>query len=246
MNCKKAEIYMDALLDDELEVSESIDIVEHIEICSECRAKWELNEETRSKLKHFIGSIKASQNLKQNIRKNLFLKNSNVIKFRPSLIAACMIILLGLGFIYNESSSKVPPLNELHNNCNIEVISNNIEVLSNHIGVNLKDNQFSTLEKNDFRFQGASRVGSPFIKRGSIISLKNSQGNKISICFLPENYQMPECHKTLKNGIVFHCGYKEDCNYTYWKQNGKTIALVSNNFPPDQLIDMAESLTDEI
>ena len=99
MNCKKAEIYMDALLDDELKVSESIDIVEHIEICSECRAKWELNEETRSKLKHFIGSIKASPSLKLNIKKSLFLKNSKVIRFKPKLIAACMIVLLGLGFI---------------------------------------------------------------------------------------------------------------------------------------------------
>lgn len=244
MNCKKADIYIDALLDNELELKDSIEVVEHLENCSDCKSKWELNEETRSKLKHFIGSIKASNVLKNKIKNKLNNNSPSLVRFKPNLIAASIIFLLGLGLFFNETFSSVPPLDELHNNQEIQKVSYNIDEVSNHTGIKLNKSFFSGFK--EYSLEGSSKIKKSLTKEATIVYLNNIKGDKISICFLPENYEMPECHSMQKNGVLFHCGNKGNCNYAYWKQNKKTIAVVANTLTSDEIIEMSVPLTEEI
>ena len=69
MDCKNTELYIDAILDNELSVKDNLEVLSHIRSCSDCKEKWDLNEETRAELKIFVGSIKASKNLQKEIVK---------------------------------------------------------------------------------------------------------------------------------------------------------------------------------
>lgn len=246
MDCKKTELYVNSLLDNELEEKDNINLIEHLESCIECKTKWELNEETKSKLKNFIGSIKTSDTFKKQIRNKLIYNEPKRIQFKPNLIAASIIFLLGLGLFFNETFSSVPPLDELHNNIEIKKGTYNIYELSNETGVKLNDSFFSSFKEKDYSIEGISKVKKSFTKEANIVYLRNNKGEKISICFLPKNYEMPECHSYNKNGITFHCGNKGNCNYVYWKQNKKTIAVVANTFTSDEIIEMTGPLTKEI
>lgn len=244
MDCKKTELYINSLLDNELEEKDNIDLIEHLKICSECKSKWDLNEEVKSKLKYFIGSIKASDSLKKSIRSKLIHNETKLIKFKPNLIAASIVFLLGLGLFFNETFSNVPPLDELHNN--IKITKGSYNEISNQTGIKLNDSFFSSFKEQQYSIEGIGKVKKSFTKEANIVYLRNNKGEKISICFLPENYEMPECHSMNKNGIIFHCGNKGNCNYAYWKQNKRTIAVVANSFTSDEIIEMAEPLTKEI
>lgn len=246
MDCKKTELYIDSLLDNELEEKDNIDLIEHLENCSECKAKWELNEETKSKLKYVISSIKTSDSFRKQIRSKLIYNEPKFIQFKPNLIAASIIFLLGLGLFFNETFSSVPPLDELHNNIEIKKGDYSIVEISSQAGVKLNDSFFSSFKEKEYSIEGISKVKKSFTKEANIVYLRNNKGEKISICFLPKNYEMPECHSTNKNGITFHCGNKGNCNYVYWKQSKKTIAVVANTFTSDEIIEMAVPLAKEI
>ena len=46
MNCKNVENYMNSLSSNDFQESDNTEILNHIESCDECTAKWELNEES--------------------------------------------------------------------------------------------------------------------------------------------------------------------------------------------------------
>ena len=77
MNCKNTELYMDALLDNELSVKDNLEVLSHIENCGICKEKWDLNEETRTGLKMFVGSIKAPKSLQEEILKRINYKQKS-------------------------------------------------------------------------------------------------------------------------------------------------------------------------
>ena len=246
MNCRNAELYMDALLDNELQVKDSIEVVDHLENCKACKAKWELNEETRSKLKHFVNSIKASDEFRKTISSKLENKGKLVYPFKSSALAASMIFLIGLGIFYNYNIVKIPNLVELHNKTNFQLVSNDIGILSEHVGISLKKSHLSSFEEAMFKPHAAAIIAKSFNKKIGLIALKNDRGEKVSLCFLPENYYLPKCHKIEINGITFKCGKGQNCEFAYWKQNGKTIALVSDALTSEEMIDLATPLLKEV
>lgn len=240
MNCNTTELYMNTLLDNKLSVKDSLEVVEHIESCSSCKSKWELNEESRSKFKHFINLIKASPEFRKRISKSIYKiktkKEEKVVYVKPILIAASIAFLLGLGLMLNPSFTKMPTLGELHNKTSIQLATNDIKLISNHINVKLQNKHLSYLELVDFKIEGAAKIKKPFIKNIGVISLKNNNGQKVSICFLPKNYQVPMCKKVELNGIIFNCGESQNCHFAYWRDKENTIALVSDSFTPEEII----------
>ena len=244
MNCNSAELYMNALLDDELPVKDSLEVVDHIESCKSCKTKWELNEETRSKLKHFIGSIKATDNFRKMISNRIMgnAKKISIVYLKPALIAASIAFLIGLG-ILNPYLAKMPTLHELHGKTNLQLTTSDIVLISEKFNLNLKQAQLQNLELASYKPQGATKIKKMFNRDVSIVSFKNNKGEKISLCILPENYKVSMCHQLEKNGVLFFCGYQQDCHYAYWKKGGKTVAFVSNSLSPEEMIDLALPLT---
>ena len=245
MNCKSAELYMNALLDNELSVKDSMEILDHIENCKDCKSKWELNEETRSRLKHFFSFIKASDSLKNKVSKELNL-NKRTLYQKPLLIAASIAFLLGFGMSFSQGIVfKSPTLAELQNSNKFQIASNDINTLSNHINYSLNKKQFIKFEEANFKFLGATKlINIVEKKRVTLIALKNNLGDKVSLCFLPEGYKLPECHNVEKNGMTFHCGKDKNCNFAYWYLNGTTVALLSKTLTPEEMIDLALPLAE--
>lgn len=246
MDCKKAELYIDSLLINELDEKDNIDLIEHLETCHNCKTKWELNEDIKLNFKHFISSIKTPDSLKKNIRNKIINQEQKFIKLKPSLIAASIIFLLGLGLFFNETFSSVPPLDELHNNIKIKKGSYSTYEISNKTGIKINNSFLSNLKEKEYFVEGIGKVKKSFTKEANIVYLRNNKGERVSICFLPENYEMPKCHSINKNGTLFHCGNKGNCHYAYWKQHKKTIAVVANSFSSDEIIEMSVPLTEEI
>lgn len=244
MNCKNTELYMNALLDNELPVKDSLEVISHIDSCKLCKEKWELNEETRSKLKHYISSIKASPEFKKRILLKV-TSNTTVKYIKPILLAASVAFLLGIGLVINPYFEKGPSLDTLHNNPKIQLISTDINQISKHLGILLNDSQLSAFKEAKFNIEGVTKLQKPFNKDISLISFKNSTGGKISLCFLPDNYNISMCHEIEMNGVTFHCGQSKDCQFAYWKQNNKTIALISKNFIAEEMIYLAVPMIKE-
>ena len=242
MNCKTAEIYMDALIDNELSVRECLEITEHIESCKDCKAKWELSESIKSKLKHYTESLKVPRELAKSIY-NKYISEPQIINFKQVLVAASVAFLLGLGLF---QYIKEPKLMELHNKTKPEIATNDVGLLSKHININIQKKKLVQFEKANFQIQGGTRIAKPFNKEISLIALKNDKGQKISLCFLPGSYKMSGCHKIEMNGMTFYCGKGENCSFAYWKQNGKTIALVSESLTDVEMIKMAMPLFGEV
>ncbi len=245
MNCKNAELYMDALLDDELPVQDSIEIVEHIDNCAGCKTKWELSEEIRAKFKHFIKSIKAEDGLRKKIASSLNEDKQSVYYFKPLMLAASIAFLIGLG-IFSKPLMHSPTLPELHTKANIKFVSDNIENISGHLGIKLKKENLIAFENANFKPGTTTKIQRLFNNDIDLIAFKNDKGQKISLCFLPENYKIPECHEVNQNGVTFHCGNGEKCQFAYWKQDGKTIGLVSDSFTSEELINFAIPLTEQV
>lgn len=240
MNCKSAELYMNALLDNELPVKDSLEIIAHIESCQSCKEKWELNEETRAKLKHFVSSIKASPDFRKKILSSFGNESNNkVFYLKPLLLAASIAFLIGLGLFSNSPLSKSPTLDTLHNNTNIQLVTNDIDQVSSHINIPLNSEKLSAFKEAKFNLEGAAKLKESFNRDIGLVAFKNDEGQKISLCFLPDNYNISMCHEIEMNGVVFHCGKGENCQFAYWKQDGKTIALVSNNFTAEEMIYLA-------
>ena len=238
MNCEKTELYMNTLLDNELPVKDSLEVISHMENCKLCKEKWELNEETRSRLKHYISLIKASPKFRQRISSKI-TSNPRVRYIKSILLAASITFLLGLGLFIESPFEKAISLDTLYNNSKIQLASTDISKLSQHIGVPLNDSQLSAFKEAQFNIEGATKLQKPFKKDISLISFKNSAGEKVSLCFLPDNYKISMCHEIEMNGVTFHCGQSKDCQFAYWKQDGKTIALVSKDFVAEEMIYLA-------
>ncbi len=242
MKCARVELYISAMLDNELSLKDSIEAIEHIERCSACKAKWELNEETRAKLQYYISFVDVSNNLQHKINKTLGLSKQQYY-FKPLIIAACTILILGLGLFVNDVFIQIPHLYKIHNNIDFQLISNDIELLSNHAGANLQKQHLSNFELAMFTPHGAVNFKRPFNKNYGLIALKNDKGQRISLCFLPKDYKSTlQSNKHEINGITVHHGQDKNYHFAYWQQNDKTIALISDSLTPVEMINLAGPL----
>jgi len=237
MDCAKAELYMTAMIDNELPVKDSLEIIEHMELCRECNNKWEPSEETRSKLKHYTGLITASESLKKKIFSNLN-DDRKIIYLKPALLAASIAFLLGIGMLVANLFS-LPTLAQLHHDMPIQLVSNDVKKLSKHINVSLHKDKLVQFENASYKLQGASKIGGLFKQDISLVSFSNDKGSTISLCFLPDDYRINNCHTIKAKGQEFKCGKLGNCHFTYWKQNGKTLAVVSDVLTSEEMIDFA-------
>jgi hypothetical protein len=245
MNCKNIEIYLDALMDNELSVEKSLEIIDHVDSCKDCKTKWELSEGIKSKLVHYTNSLKVPSSLKTSIYKKYGI-NKTPLYVKQSLIAAGVAFLLGLGLFTGSSYMKIPALNELHEKTKLQLVTSNINQISRLTEVQIKSQKFVNFEKANFKIEGATRVIKPFNKSISIISLKNNKGQKIFLCFLPENYSMPGCHEMKMNGFTIYCGKGKDCHFAYWKQKDKTIAVVGDSMTSEEMVQLAMPIIQEV
>ncbi|MBI3308051.1 MAG: hypothetical protein HYZ79_01600 [Candidatus Melainabacteria bacterium] len=243
MNCEKAELYMTTMIDNELPVKDSLEIIEHMELCIECKTKWELSEETRSKLKHYTGLITASKDLKKKILNNLGSKEKKVVNLKPALLAASTTFLLGVGMFFGSNLFTQPTLAELHHDIKIQLVSSDVKKLSKHINIPLYEDKLVQFERIFYKPKGASKINRLFFEGISLVSFSNDEGNTISLCFLPRDYKIDNCHELQVGGKIFYCGKTGNCNFTYWKQNGEIVALVSEEFISEEMINFALPMT---
>ena len=245
MNCKTAELYMDALFDNELPVKDSLEIVDHIERCKDCTTNWELGLETKSKLKHYVDCIELPRNLLNKIEQTI---NTNEKGFyqKPFLLVASVILLVFILFTATDLSELFPfyDLHKIYNTKSSEIISNDLNQISKHTGIDLKHSHLVAFNQAAFKLHGATNVPHKNIK---FITLKNNKGQKVSICFLPKNFHISNHGTDSVNGVVFNYGKSKNYNVTYWKKNEKTIALISDSLSHIEMMDLALPLVaDEV
>jgi len=245
MNCKNIEIYLDALMDNELSVEKSLEIIDHVDSCKDCKAKWELSEGIKSKLVHYTNSLKVPSDLKTTIYKKYGI-NKTPLYVKQSLIAASIMFLIGLGLLTSFYPLKQPTLMELHEKTKLQLITNDVGRVSNKFKINLKKQQLVKFENAGFEIQGATQIVKPFNKDINLVALKNNKGEKISICFLSGNYEMAGCQRVEMNGMTFFCGKNKDCHFAYWKQGGGTIALVGDGITSHEMLQLAMPIIQEV
>lgn len=245
MNCKNIEIYLDALMDNELSVEKSLEIIDHIDSCKDCKAKWELSEGIKSKLVHYTNSLKPPRELKATIYKRYGV-NRAPHYLKQTLLAASVIFLLGLGLLTSFYPAKQPTLMELHGKTKLQLITNDIGIVSDKFKINLNKQKLSKFENAGFQVKGGAQIVKPFNKDINLVALKNDKGQKVSICFLPGNYEMDGCHKMEMNGMTFFCGNNKDCHFAYWRQGSGTIALVGDGITSHDMVQLAMPIIQEV
>ncbi len=245
MNCKNIEIYLDALMDNELSVEKSLEIIDHIDSCKDCKTKWELSEGIKSKLIHYTNSQRPPSELTSLIYKK-YEVNRTPRYLKQTLLAASIAFLIGLGLFAGSLYMRVPALSELHEKTKLQLVTNDVGVLSDKFQLNLNKQKLVKFENASFHVQGATQIAKPFNKKLSLIALKNDKGQKVSICFLPGNYEVPGCHKMEMNGLTVFCGGKKNCHYAYWRQGGQTIALVGDGITSEEMIQLAMPIIQEV
>lgn len=236
---------MDALIDNELSVEKSLEIIDHIDSCKDCKAKWELSEGIKSKLIHYTNLLKVPSGLKTSIYKKYEI-NRTPQYVKQSLLAASIVFLLGLGLLTPFYFAKQPTLMELHDKTKLQLVTNDIGTVSNKFKINLNKQKLAKFENARFQVEGGAQIVKPFNRDINLVALKNDKGQKISICFLPSNYEVPGCHKMNMNGITVFCGKHNNCHFAYWKQGGGTIALVGDGITPKEMVQLAMPIIQEV
>lgn len=168
----------------------------------------ELDNDTKSLLKDAICSVKASPELKKRIANKIELESGvsetpekgKVVLFykKPVLMAACIAVLIGLGMLLPTPFTKLPTLAQLHNE-HIQIQSNNLSEISDYLGIKLNETDLLGFTKEGYKLVGASKKnvkGQQF----SFIVL-NKEDKRVSVCFLPESYQLSGCHKVEVIGV---------------------------------------------
>jgi hypothetical protein len=120
--CKFYSVLISRQLDDDLNESEKIDLKYHLTVCHRCH---KLNES-------FI-------NLNRIIKGKTFEKKRNLYLFNRILVAACIIIAIGLGILFYNYGFNIKKTNEV----------SSINVVEYPIG----DLIYSSSVKNDFDSQ---------------------------------------------------------------------------------------------
>ena len=244
MDCKKTSEYLRLLtlsIDSNLEVNDNVclELKNHIESCTKCSGKWMLGSSLINKLEKHYDAIKPSDFLKKKIQKSIKNETSKLYRMKTISIAVSFVLVLGSSIFINQELLRLPYAHEIHNVSNYHLSSNNIENLIQHIEVPLSKNHFANFEKASFIPDGSIKIHKPLNKRMSTIALKNNKGQKLTLCFYPENYKI--AHKDIVDvdGIKVYQGSTNNHNFAYWATKGMTIVLISDSLLPHEIIDLA-------
>ncbi len=217
----------------------------HAQKCESCSKKLELEFKIKSKLIAHYNSINPSSKLKNKIKQPTN-RQPFKIQLRPTLIAASLVILLGLGIFTQKTILGLPQIYELHNLTSFHILSTNIDDLTNHLGIVLNKVHLIQFDKAGYIPHGAIKLSKPFKRDIKLIAFKHENGNKISICFLPRSYNLPYHVRTqIKNTNVHH-GKSNSDNFIFWQGDKNTIVLVGDNMSHEKLIDLAYNLIGEV
>lgn len=250
MDCKDAEKLINKLLSSSssekgFNDNEILLLEEHTKNCSSCASKWNLDSAITKKLVEQFDSINPSDILKAKIDKKI--NKSKNFASKKTLIAACLVIFLGLGLFIERAILKPPDIYELHNLDNFNVVSNDIEHLSNYAGIQLNKDHLRHFDTKGYMLHGISIVSSPFTEDIKLVALKAKDGHRISICFLPRSYKLTYHTKgKVKDTHIYH-GNINSHHFIFWKGNTHKIVLVSrNNMSHDELTELAYPFIGEI
>ena len=244
MNCKKVELYMNALFDNELPTKDSLEIVDHIENCQECQTSWDLNRETKVKFVHFVDSIDVPKDIVAGINQRIY-PQKNIFLFKPAFIMAAIPAILAAVFVFVLNTGEFSTQSEvhkIHSNSSHQLISNDINQISKYLGINLKNSHFIAFDMAAFKIHGATHVP---LRNINVVAFKNDKGHKVSLCFLPKDFKILNHSLNSVNGLSYKTGKHKESNIAYFNHNERTIALISNDLTHEEMINLALPLIEE-
>ncbi len=248
MDCKTVEKTISSLLlsrplIDLISDSFSVELYEHIESCNSCNRKHALNKRLLMKMNSHYKNIKASVKLKNKIWSEIKKETSKVYLWvKPTALVACAVLIIGIGIFAQKTFLELPTIYEAHHIVNYHLFSTDIEELIEHTGLDLKKQHFSNFEKAAFIPHGASKIQKPLNKTLGTIALKNDKGQKLTLCFYPENHKFSHRGVTNVDGTKVYHGNTGSQNFAYWFTDEMTIVLISDNLLPQEMIDLATPL----
>jgi anti-sigma factor RsiW len=139
MNCRECHEFIDAYLDNELDVATTILVEQHLRDCSECQQLLESRKVVGSLLRDPQVRFEVPDSLRRKIQSALPAAASTRESSRrsaipwfsvPLALAAAFAVMLGLGFLYQETTVDRSHANPLAN----EVISSHVRsLLATHL-----------------------------------------------------------------------------------------------------------------
>lgn len=244
MDCDSVNEYVTSFIFTDGSVDEKLylDLNNHLESCFNCNKKWKLEQNLIQQISDKYNSIDASDLLLQKINQNI--ENEVVKSFNKKLniIAACFVLLIGVG-LADKIFLNLPNALEVHRLTDYHLVSNEIDDLLEHIGSPIEKNHFNVFEKADFKPHAASKFEKLY-KKASSIALKNTKGQKLTLCFYPKNYKLPHNDIVHVDGMQIFHGSTSTHNFAYWEKSNMTLVLISDSLLPHELVELAGPLID--
>lgn len=244
MDCNLANEYINSFIFTDGSIDEKlyIDFNDHLSHCSSCNEKWGLDQNLIQQISDKYNSVEASDLLIQKI--NQSIENEVVKSFNKKLniITACFIFLIGFG-LTDKIFLNLPNALEVHRLTDYHIVSNEIDDLLEHIGSPIEKNHFNVFEKADFKPHAASKFDKLY-KKASSIALKNTKGQKLTLCFYPKNYKLPHNDIVHIDGMKIFHGSTNTHNFAYWEKSNMTLVLISDSLLPHELVQLAGPLID--
>ena len=245
MNCNNIKEYIKSLNESEspsLLKDENfyLEFYGHIEICNSCNKKYGLNYKLLYHIDSYYKKIEPTPDLQNKIFESLKKeKSKKAFNLKNYSIAASFILVFSLClFVEN----KLPSTYEIHNNSNYKIISTDLDLIISHTGEGLEKHHFINLEKAEFIPHGATKINKLFNRSVSLIALKNTKGQKLTLGFFPKDYTLKHNDFFNINGIkVFH-GKSDNQHFAYWEKNQKKVVLISDSLLPNEMVDLASPL----
>lgn len=219
----------------------------------------ELDDETKNHLKETFTLIKTPSDLLSKVEAKInFIEqksNKKIFYKKPALIAASIAIIIVVGSLFPIPFTKLPTLAQIHSLETIEWESGDIKFLSQKAGFELKDEYFNSLGESGFQIIGGRKIKTALSgKEITVIVMKNSNDEKVSLCFLPKGYSLNNCHDlqvlgiktngkidafiTDREGKKFKCGVEKNCHFAFWEASNRSIAVVSESVPDLKMISL--------
>ena len=243
MDCKLVNKHLSSLLGNsisELDEYQSFEIDQHISECPSCNQKWQPDKRLLQKLKSYYSSVRASENLKVKIFKSVENEgNLSSFKIKQIAVAASFMVLVTMTFYVDKACFNLPQAYEVHKISEYHLSSTNIEELLQHIGIPLNKGHFTNFTEAAFIPSGALKIHKPFNKTLGTIALKNTNGQKLTVCFYPGSYMLAHTGITNVDGTDIYHGNSNSHNFAYWNTNGMTVVLISDSLLSQEMIDLA-------
>lgn len=265
MNCEEIRKLLPAYVDNELEVSETLEVQEHLHDCTDCGYEYttegNLREVLASPVLHATPPPQLARRIRARLRQEAHSKHrfSRVISWvamRPAmaLAASLLFAVVGVGsFIAVQRQYETPS----------HFMS---EAINDHIRDNLMPVQLGMMSSNHGRVKSwlEEKLGTAMMvpmlamesaaleggracylygrRAGHILYSRN--GARISFFVTNgEGVTLPKDEVREYRGVRFHVGQERGYVSVCWKKGGMAYAFVANatDLPPDDIVRLAYS-----